>query len=246
MVGAIYQFPEQQTQPTVSADRIYTSAMTGLYGWTTLGMLVAGITAWMLHWTETYLITSLGTLIVTFFLALGLLLASHFTARKDMPIAVPATLYLAFTSVEGAMLAFIFAVFSPSTITTAFGGALTIFAMMTIYGLRTGRDLSGLGQLSLMGLFGIVVAGLFNVFVLQSEGLRLIMSVITIPVFMGLTAWETREIKREAQRAAGDGDAEAAKRIALVGAAGMFLSILNMFLALLNLLSLDFSGFGGK
>ena len=236
MVGAICQFPEQQTQPTVSAGRIYTSAMTGLYGWTTLGMLVAGITAWML----------LGTLIVTFFLALGLLLASHFTARKDIPIAVPAALYLAFTAVEGAMLAFIFAVFSPSTITTAFGGALTIFAMMTIYGLRTGRDLSGLGQLSLMGLFGIVVAGLFNVFVLQSEGLRLIMSVITIPVFMGLTAWETREIKREAQRAAGDGDAEAAKRIALVGAAGMFLSILNMFLALLNLLSLDFSGFGGK
>ena len=101
-------------------------------------------------------------------------------------------------------------------------------------------------SLSLMGLFGLVVAGLFNVFVLHSEGLRLIMSVITIPVFMGLTAWETREIKREAQEAASDRDAEAAKRIALVGAAGMFLSILNMFLALLDLLSLDFSGFGGK
>lgn len=110
---------------------------------------------------------------------------------------------------------------------------------MTIYGLGTGRDLAGLGQISLMALLGLVVAGLFNVFVLQSEGLRLIVSVITIPVFMGLTAWETREIKREAQKVASDGDAEAAKRIALVGAAGMFL-------ALLNLLSLDFSGFAGS
>ena len=117
---------------------------------------------------------------------------------------------------------------------------------MTIYGSRTGRDLARLGQLCLMGLFGLIAAGLFNIFVLQSEGLRLIMSVITIPIFMGLTAWETREIKREAQRAANDGDGEAAKRIALVGAAGLFLSILNMFLALLDLLSLDFSGFGGK
>ena len=246
MTGPIYQFPEQKTPSHVSANRIYTSAMTGLYGWTTLGMLVAGITAWTLHLTETYLVASLGSFLLTFLLAVGLLFAAHFTARKDIPIAVPAVLYLGFTAVEGAMLAFIFAVFSPSTITTAFGGAILIFAVMTIYGLRTGRDLSGLGQLSLMGLFGLVAAGLLNIFVLQSEGLRFIMSIITIPVFMGLTAWETREIKREAQRAASDGDAEAARRIALVGAAGMFLSILNMFLALLDLLSLDFSGFGGK
>ena len=134
----------------------------------------------------------------------------------------------------------------PSTVTTAFGGSLMIFAVMTIYGLRTGRDLPGLGQISLFALLGLVVAVLFNVFVLQSEGLRLIISVITVPIFMGLTAWETREIKREAQRAADNSDAEAAKRTALVGTAGMFLSILNMFLALLNLLSLDFSGFGGE
>ena len=224
--------------------------MTGLYGWTTLGMGVAGITAWTLHLTETHLRTSLDSpprnLLFTFLLALGLLLASQFTARKNIPFAVPAILYLGFTAVEGVILAFILSIFSPSTITTAFGGALFIFAVMTIYGLRTGRDLSGLGQLSLMGLFGLVGAGLFNVFVMQSEGLRLIMSIITVPIFMGLIAWETREIKRKSQEAAKDGDAEAAKRIALVGASGMFLSILNMFLALLDLLSLDFSGWGGK
>ena len=172
-------------------------------------------------------------------LALGLLLASHFTARKGIPFAVPASLYLAFTAVEGVMLAFIFAVFSASTITTAFGGALLIFAVMTIYGLTTRRDLAGLDQLCLVGLLGLVVAGLFNIFLLQSVGL----SLITIPIFMGLTAWETREIKREAQRAASDGDSEAARRLAGVGAAGLFL---NMFLALLDLLSLDFSGWGGK
>ena len=246
MIGPTYQFPEERIQHP-SADSIYTSAMTGLYGWTSLGMLLAGITGWALHMMETYLIASLETFILTFLLALGLLLASNFTARRsDIPIVAPAILYLAFTAVEGAILAVIFALFSLSTITTAFGGTLLIFAVMTIYGLRTGRDLAGLGQLCLMGLFGLIAAGLFNIFVLQSEGLRLIMSVITIPIFMGLTAWETREIKREAQEAASDGDAEATKRIALLGAAGMFLSILNMFLALLDLLSLDFSAFGGK
>ena len=245
MIGPTYQFPEERIQHP-SADSIYTSAMTGLYGWTSLGMLLAGITAWTLHMMETYLIASLETFILTFLLALGLLLASHFTARKDIPIAVPAALYLAFTAVEGAMLAFIFAVFSPSTITTAFGGTLLIFAVMTIYGSRTGRDLAGLGQLCLMGLFGLIAAGLFNIFVLQSEGLRLIMSIITIPIFIGLTAWETREIKREAQKAAGYCDPQAANRIALIGAAGLFLNIMNIFIALLNILSLDFTGSGDK
>ena len=113
---------------------------------------------------------------------------------------MPGLLYLAFTAVEGAMMAFIFLLFSPATITMAFGGALLIFGVMSIYGLTTHRNLAGLGQLCLMGLIGLVAAGLFNIFVLQSEGLRLFMSVITIPVFMGLTAWETREIKREAQK----------------------------------------------
>ena len=61
--------------------------------------------------------------------------------------------------------------------------------------------------MSVMGLLGLVVAGLFNVFLLQCEGLRLIMNLITIPVFIGLTAWETWEIKREAQRTARDGEA---------------------------------------
>ena len=67
-------------------------------------------------------------------------MASYFTARKQIPIAVPSFLYLAFTAVEGAILALIFAALSASTTTTAFGGALLIFAVMTIYGLKTWRD----------------------------------------------------------------------------------------------------------
>ena len=246
MIGQTYQFPKDQSPGPASVDSIYTAAMTGLYGWTALGMMLAGATGWILHLMEIYPAASLGGLVVTFILVIGLLMGTHFTAGKDIPIAVPAVLYLAFAAIEGAMLAFIFAVFPASTITTAFGGALVIFTLMTVYGLKTGRDLSGLGQLCLMGLLGIIAAGFFNIFVLHSEGLRLTISMVTIPIFMGLTAWETREIKREAQRAATDGDAQAASRLALVGAAGMFLSILNMFLALLNLLSLDFSGLGGK
>lgn len=246
MTGLTYQFPEVQTPGEGNADRIYTAAMTGLYGWTAAGMLLAGATGWTLHLMEIYLASSLGAIILVFILAIGLLMGTHLTAKKRVPIVVPATLYLGFVAAEGALLAFIFAVFSAGTITMAFGGTLVIFTVMTLYGLKTHRDLSGLGQLCLVGLLGIIAAGLLNVFVLQSDGLRTVISLITIPIFMGLTAWETREIKREAQTAASEGDTAAASRLALVGAAGLFLSILNMLLALLDLLSLDFSGWGGK
>ena len=107
----------------------------------------------------------------------------------------------------------------------------------------TSRDL---GQLAMIGLYGAIIMGLLNIFILHSDGLRFIISVITIPIFMGLIAWETREIKREAQKAAGYCDPQAANRIALIGATGMFLSIMNIFIALLNILSLDFTGSGDK
>ena len=246
MTGPTYQFPEEQTPGQASADRIYTAAMAGLYSWTAAGMVLAGATGWTLHLMEIYLAASLGAIILVFILAIGLLMGTHFTAKKGVPIVVPAALYLGFVATWGALLAFIFAAFSATTITMALSGTMAIFGAMTLYGLKTGRDLSGLGQLCLVSLLGIVVAGFLNIFVLQSDGLRTVISLITIPIFMGLTAWETREIKREAQKATIDGDAAAASRLALVGSAGLFLSILNMSLALLDLLSLDFSGWGGK
>ena len=112
---------------------------------------------------------------------------------------------------------------------------------MSIFGFTTKRDLSKIGMLAIIALVGMIVVGLINSFLFQSSGLQLLLSVITLPIFMGLTAWETQAIKQEAQVAAAEGNADAASRIALVGSAGMFLNIVNMFLALLHI----FGIFGG-
>ena len=150
-------------------------------------------------------------------------------------------LYLLFTAIEGALLSYVFAVFTSATISAAFAGACGLFALMSVFGYTTKRDLSKLGSLLFIALIGVVVMGLLNAFLLQSSGMQLLISVIVVPVFMGLTAWETQAIKQEAQDAASQGNEDAASRIALIGAAGMFLNIINMFLALLNI----FSFFGG-
>ena len=141
----------------------------------------------------------------------------------------------------GATLSVVFAIYSAASITQAFAGACGLFALMSVFGFTTKRDLSKIGMLAIIALVGMIVVGLINSLLLQSSGLQLLLSVITLPIFMGLTAWETQAVKNEAQEAAAVGDHDAARRIALIGSAGMFLNIVNMFLALLHI----FGIFGG-
>lgn len=219
------------------ADRIFTSAMTGLYGWTALGLGVAGAVAWVLAWTGLFILfTGFLGMILGMLLAIGCLFGMQFAARRGVSLAVVGTLYLGFTALMGAILSYVFVVFSGPSIAQAFAGACALFAIMSVFGFTTKRDLSKIGMLAFIALIGMVVVGFLNVLLFQSSGLQLLLSVITLPIFMGLTAWETQAIKLEAQEAAATGSADAAGRIALIGSAGMFLNIVNMFLALLHIL----------
>ena len=226
----------------VVADRIFTSAMTGLYGWTAVGLGLAGGVAWLLNAAGIHLFSNFIGMILGLVLAIGCLFGMQFAARRGAPIAAVGALYLGFTAIMGATLSSVFAAYSTASIAQAFAGSCGLFAIMSIFGFTTKRDLSKIGMLALIALVGMIVVGLLNAFLFQSSGIQLLLSVITLPIFMGLTAWETQAVKQEAQEAAASGNADAASRIALIGAAGMFLNIVNMFLALLHI----FGFFGGN
>ena len=223
------------------ANRIFTSAMTGLYSWTAIGLGVGGAVGWALAAAGIFLFANFLGMILGLVLAIGCLFGMQFAARKGAPIAAVGALYLGFTAIMGATLSVVFAVYSGSSIAQAFAGACGLFALMSVFGFTTKKDLSKIGTLAIIALIGMIVVGLLNAFLFQSSGLQLLLSVITLPIFMGLTAWETQAVKQEAQAAAAEGNADAASRIALIGAAGMFLNIVNMFLALLHI----FGFFGG-
>ncbi len=224
------------------ADRIFTAAMTGLYGWTALGLGLAGAVAWLFAWTGLFLLfTGFLGMILGFVLAIGCLFGMQFASRRGAPLVAVGALYLGFTAFMGATLSSVFVVYSGASIAQAFAGACGLFAIMSVFGFTTKRDLSKIGMLALIAIIGMVVVGLLNVLLFQSSGLQLLLSIITLPIFMGLTAWETQAVKQEAGEAAAMGNADAASRIALVGSAGMFLNIVNMFLALLHI----FGFFGG-
>lgn len=149
--------------------------------------------------------------------------------------AIGAVLYLLFTAIFGIMISTIFLVYSTASIWEAFLTAAIMFGVMSMIGFTTRLDLSKLGAILFMALIGIIVASLVNFF-LHSGVLMLIVSIISIVVFSGLTAYDTQWIKRQAlSMSASASNTDMLHRIALLGAFRLFLDFVNLFLSLLRI-----------
>jgi FtsH-binding integral membrane protein len=137
-----------------------------------------------------------------------------------------------FAAVMGASLSSIFLRYTATSITQVFFVTAGAFGALSLYGYTTKRDLSGMGSFLMMGLFGIIIAGLVNLF-LQSGALQFAISVIGVLVFAGLTAYDTQRIKDGYYEVMGDATATA--KAAIMGALNLYLDFINMFVMLLQL-----------
>jgi uncharacterized protein len=137
-----------------------------------------------------------------------------------------------FAAVMGASLSSIFLVYTGNSITQVFFVTAAAFGGLSIYGYTTQRDLSGWGSFLIMGVIGIVVAGLVNMW-LQSGALQFAISVIGVLVFAGLTAYDTQQIKDNYYAVMGDATATA--KAAIMGALNLYLDFINMFVMMLQL-----------
>jgi uncharacterized protein len=147
----------------------------------------------------------------------------------------PATAQIAFwvfAALIGVSLGSIFLVYTHTSIVRVFFITAASFGALSLYGYTTQRDLSGWGSFLLMGLFGIIIASLVNLF-LQSTMLQWIVSVIGVLVFAGLTAWDTQRLKSEYLYGAMEGDVM--EKSAIMGALSLYLNFINMFTMLLQL-----------
>ena len=138
--------------------------------------------------------------------------------------------------VAGLFLSPILVQFTGEMIGVAFLLTAGLFVTMSAVGLTTKRDLSKLGPMLFIGLFGVVIVSLINVFLLQSSVLFLLVNIVLLPIFLALTVWETKQMKELAQQAAMDGDDKTATQVAVIGSIGLYLNVLNMFIIILNLL----------
>jgi FtsH-binding integral membrane protein len=163
---------------------------------------------------------------------LALVFALSFGIERLRPIMVQLLFWL-YAALVGLSLASIFMIYTQTSVVRVFFITAASFGALSLWGYTTQRDLSGLGSFLVMGLFGVIIAGVVNLFLLSSA-LQWTVSVIGVLVFSGLTAWDTQRLKNEYIYFAMD-DATA-QRSAVMGALSLYLDFINMFMMLLQLL----------
>jgi hypothetical protein len=147
--------------------------------------------------------------------------------------AVAQIVFWVYAGLVGISFGAIFLVFTHTSIVRVFFIAAAAFGTLSLWGYSTRRDLTGLGSFLIMGLCGVLLAGLLNLF-LQSSALQFTFSVVGVLVFAGFTAWDTQRLKNEYIYRGLAGDA--AERSAILGALSLYLSFINLFTLLLQLL----------
>ncbi|MBZ0147078.1 MAG: Bax inhibitor-1/YccA family protein [Pseudorhodoplanes sp.] len=163
---------------------------------------------------------------------LAFVLVLSFGMERMRP-ATAQMLFWIFAALIGVSLGAIFMVYTHTSITRVFFITAASFGALSLYGYTTKRDLSGMRTFLFMGLVGLIIAGLVNLW-LGSSMLQFIVSVAGVLVFAGLTAWDTQRLKSEYVYAAADG--ETMERSAIMGALSLYLNFINMFQFLLSLL----------
>ena len=149
----------------------------------------------------------------------------------SMSVATARNAFIAFAALIGLSMSTLLVVYTGASIARVFFATAAAFARLSLYGYTTKRDLSAMGSFMVMGLFGLIIASLVNMF-LQSTGLQWALSVLASCIFAGLTAWDTQSIKE--QYYAGD-TYEMTQKKSIFGALRLYLDFINMFQALLML-----------
>jgi hypothetical protein len=227
----------------VTIDAGLRAYMIRVYNYMAAGVALTGVVAWFTFSAAvtdaggSLQLTSFGhaifqsPLMWVFVLApLGLVMLLSFGINR-LSAGTALMLFFVYSGLLGLSLASIFLVYTQQSITQVFFISAATFGAMSLYGYTTQRDLTGVGSFMFMGLIGIVIASLVNVF-LHSSGLGWAISVIGVLVFVGLTAYDTQRIK-EMYNVNDDGTI--AGRKAVMGALSLYLDFINLFLMLLRI-----------
>ena len=246
--------PDYRTYPRASAattaavlDEGLRAYMLRVYNWMSSGLLLTGIIAYTIANTSLINVfypivmtptgprhTASALAMISIFAPLAFVLVLSMGVNR-LSRSAAQTLYWVFCAAMGASLTNIFLIYTSESIVRVFFITAATFAAMSIYGYTTKADLSRFGSFLMMGLFGIIIASLVNIF-LHSSGLQFAISIIGVVVFTGLTAYDTQRIKSTyVQYAYAEGPDAAAKR-SVYDALSLYLNFINLFMLLLQLL----------
>ena len=224
----------------VAVDEGLRAYMLRVYNYMLMGLALTGATAWIalntplgaLFFAQTaqgFSLSPLGW--IALFAPLGLVFFLSFRIHA-MSFATAQMVFWAYAGINGIALAPIVFLYTAASIAQVFFVTAATFGAMSLWGYTTKRDLTGWGSFLFMGLIGIVIASVVNIF-LQSGMMQLVISIIGVIVFTGLTAYDTQRIKEEYDV---NHDGTISGKNAIMGALRLYLDFINLFLMLLRLM----------
>ncbi|MEB8385868.1 Bax inhibitor-1/YccA family protein [Rhodobacteraceae bacterium KMM 6894] len=221
---------------TAQIDAGLRAHMNKVYGTMSVGMLLTFLTAWAVG-NNAYMMETLFTGITRYVVMFApLIMVFAFGAVINRLSAAAAQLFFyAFAAVMGVSISYIFIIFTDFSIAQVFLTTAVAFAGLSLWGYTTKKDISGWGSFLIMGVIGLIVASIINIF-LGSPAIMFAISIIGVLIFAGLTAYDTQAIKNEYLAHAQHGDSEWLGKSAIMGALRLYLDFINMFMFLLQLL----------
>ena len=208
--------------------------MRKVYTWMTLALVLTGLTAYgvatspgimMALYSNSALMW--GLVIAEFALVIGIS-----AAINRLSLATATLMFVAYSVINGAMLSSIFMIYTAASIASVFFITAATFAVMALIGYTTKTDLTSVGKLLFMALIGLVIATIVNMFI-GSSTLTMICSYVGVLIFVGLTAYDSQEIKSMLMQAADAG--ESSQKLAILGALTLYLDFINLFIYLLRI-----------
>ena len=226
-----------QNTITSSAATRERSLLRNVYIWMTMGLALTGIVAYGVAnneviWNMIY--SNLTTFFVICIVQLALVFILSSRIMK-MSVSVATICFAGYAALTGLTLSVILLVYTAESIASTFFITAGTFAGMSFYALTTKRDLSSIGSYLIMGLWGLIIASVVNMF-LRSSGLYWLISFAGVAIFVGLTVYDTQVIKRWNQEYGASADESLFVRLSILGALRLYLDFINLFLYLLRIL----------
>ncbi len=219
----------------IDIKREQAAFMTKVYGWMSFALLVTGLVAAYVASSPAMLGIIFGNQFMLWGLLIGeLLLVGYLAvAVHRMSANVATAVFIGYAALNGLTMSFIFLLYTAESIGSTFFITAATFAVMSIYGYFTKKDLTSIGNLLMMALIGIVIASVVNMF-FKNEMMYWVITYIGIIIFVGLIAYDTQKIKE--MNIIGNEGTDEDRKEAIMGALSLYLDFINLFLLLLRVL----------
>ncbi len=219
---------------TAEIDAGLKAHMNKVYGTMSVGLLLTALVSWAVGTNEALLQTLFTGYVRYIVMFLPLIMVFAFGAMINRISAAAAQLFFyVFASAMGLSISWIFAVFTDFSITQTFIVTSAAFAGLSLWGYTTKKDISGWGSFLIMGVIGLIIASVVNIF-LGSGIVQLAISALGVLIFAGLTAYDTQKIKNTYLEHAHHGDSEWLAKSAIMGALNLYLDFVNLFMFMLQ------------